>query len=410
MHPYAGDPTNYPEDVDIIDDSDPPNASNFNVANEGALDRTENLRASTARVGEGWRKSFLATALNTAAQSYQPAADIGSGTFLVPVALGPTLGAFGAAVYWSYGADDDAEWAQVGLAALGTSDTTGYIDIVACSDSTPGIVWCAAALDNSAQLVIKHNLYTSGSWVTAPGGTISMAATTVKALAMAAIGSRIVVGVGGFPGAALGIYTGSASVAFTQVGSIAWGPTDVRWIIKSNGSVCLVVPGFFRTNGFLWTTTDGITFTARDISALVPVGAYIAGLAWAPLKSLWYLAVQTSGTTTAFYSSPDGASWTIVPGTGPNLQIADLECSSNGLVLTILDVAFVTTTLESRFYFSTDWGVHWRASGVGLFDNLAGGAEGYTRARLAAGPLQLLAGNSKRLRFSQLAGFPAPTP
>lgn len=40
---YAGDPTAYPVDFTIPDDSDPPNASAFNVAIEGLGDRTANL-------------------------------------------------------------------------------------------------------------------------------------------------------------------------------------------------------------------------------------------------------------------------------------------------------------------------------------------------------------------------------
>ncbi|MDP9034201.1 MAG: hypothetical protein M3O50_05300 [Myxococcota bacterium] len=44
MHPYGGNPASYPDTVDLIDDSDVPNAANIGTADEGALDRTAYLK------------------------------------------------------------------------------------------------------------------------------------------------------------------------------------------------------------------------------------------------------------------------------------------------------------------------------------------------------------------------------
>lgn len=55
MHPYAGNPENYPDNITEIDDSDAPNASNFNTSIEGLGDRTAWLKqAASARAVATW--------------------------------------------------------------------------------------------------------------------------------------------------------------------------------------------------------------------------------------------------------------------------------------------------------------------------------------------------------------------
>lgn len=59
---YAGDPDNYPEQMGLPDDSDIPDASEFNVANENSGDRTAMIRArSRGAAGSTWPYPALAT-------------------------------------------------------------------------------------------------------------------------------------------------------------------------------------------------------------------------------------------------------------------------------------------------------------------------------------------------------------
>jgi hypothetical protein len=62
MHPYAGSDS-FPATVDLIDDSDPPNAANFDTAHEGALDRTIYLKNRVYQLVYSDTVDFNATAV-----------------------------------------------------------------------------------------------------------------------------------------------------------------------------------------------------------------------------------------------------------------------------------------------------------------------------------------------------------
>jgi hypothetical protein len=414
--PYSGNPASYAESVNVLSGSDTPGSTTLNTTSEGTLDRTANLRASTARVGQSWRLAFAATGPSNIAsaatpQLFKPAFDASNGVWLFPYsAFATPTSTWVSGLSFSRGGDDGAFWTQLGgSASITPGDSAGILDMAACPDpATPGIVWAAVLTKNGAQLQVSSTFYTSSSWISK--FTLSTSGSTVTDVEMAGIGSRVVVAISGTAGSVFGVYSGGSGASFGLVSSIMF-TLGQKWSVKSNGSTLIVLPTFQvprPTTPTLWTTADGVNFTAVNISSIIPAGAYAAGLAWSPLQSLWYMAVQVTNSVTAFYSSPDGITWTNVStSSGPNLLIADFECSSNGLVLTTQDAAVLTNALESLIYFSTDWGVNWRPAGVGLQANLPSSAVGYSRARLASAPTQLLVGNSQYGRFSVVAGLPA---
>lgn len=421
--PYAGNAANYPPNVNVLSGSDTPGSTTFNVTSEGALDRASFLLWSMSKAGQSYR---IVQAVNGSGtpQLYKPAFDPGAGVLTAGVwliAWAATLaGSWVTGVEWSYGADDKEGpgpgavggghfvWNQVGgSSSPTTTDTTGVADVSVCGDTgTPGIVWIAALTVNNAQLQVLDSSYTAGSWTSKY--TLSTVGSTVSSVEMAPIGSRVVVAVGGASGTALGVYSGGTAAAFAAVGSIT-ATAGTKWSLKSNGTTLIVLPTFIRpTTPTLWTTTDGVTFTSVNISSIIPVGAFAAGLAWSSLQSLWYMAVQVSSTVTAFYSSPDGNTWTNVSSSpGPNLTIADFEVAGNALVLTTADTAIVTTNLDSLVFFSIDWGVNWRLASPAFQVNLSTGTTGYSRARIGSSPSRVLLGNSQQVRFSNTFGVPA---
>jgi hypothetical protein len=404
---YAGNSANYPAAVNVLSGSDLPNSTNFNTTSEATIDRTAYLAAAIPHVGQSWRPSFPGSSLLATGQPYKPAWDYNIGAWLVPYMVGPTLGAYALYVSWSHGLDDGGFWTQIGGAGSEIdSDTTGILDAAACADpATAGIVWSAALLSNSANLVIKDSSYTSSSWTTK--FTQSLAGGTSLTVEMAGIGSRVVVGVGGSSGPVNGLFTGGTGASFTQAES---EPFATDWSVKSNGSLLIALPTECAPT-ILYTTTDGITFTSRSITSLVPAGATTVGVAWSPLTALWYLCVQVTSSEIKIYSSPDGITWTAVTSaTGPDIEAADFEVQSNGMMVTTIDTPVLSLTTAAQFFFSPDFGVSWYPNtfiAPALFpSNLASSAVGYSRARLASSTTQFLATNSKYGRFSNVAGLP----
>lgn len=278
-----------------------------------------------------------------------------------------------------------------------TADATGIFDAAVCGDpSSAGTIWCAALTDSGAQLQVSTTAYGSSSWTSRY--TTSTSGLTFGTVEIAGIGNLVAVGVGCTAGSQCGVYAGGIGTSFSKVSSISvTGP--LAWKVVSNGSLLIALPTFTRqATPQLWKTVDGVTWTAENISGIVPVGSQPTGLAWSPLNSLWYMLVATSSTATV-YSSPDGITWTAASGTISSSGFAaqDLAVIGNGLVVTSADEG---SRSESQYMYSADWGATWTLSpSVALEGNLSTGAVGYSRARLVSNGVQLLVNNSQNGRF-----------
>jgi hypothetical protein len=62
MHDYDGNPANNPAAISMLDDSDAPNATNFDTPLEGLADRTAWLTGGRSSPGQGWAPAWTSTA------------------------------------------------------------------------------------------------------------------------------------------------------------------------------------------------------------------------------------------------------------------------------------------------------------------------------------------------------------
>ena len=405
-YPAGGNPWNgqpiavQPSQTYFVPNVKPP-AQWFNFILGEIADDSSYLHTIAPPVGAAWRPAFTAADVNSGggAQLYKPAWDAEDAVWLLPLAAsGATV------VAWSCGADDGAQWRPVATGAIGSADTTGIIDAAATVDPTAGVVWGASLQANNALLVIALATFGAGSWTTkASITTVGMVPLSVE---MATIGSRIVVAVGGTSGSIIGLYSGSSTVSFAQVGSVA-GTNHQGWALKSNGSLLIACPTIVQPTE-LWTSTDGITFAPRSLGTLLPGTATWTpiGLAWSAWSALWYLAIQVTGGTgaslgVAIFSSPDGGTWTETS-SGFNQQAADLAAAGPSLILTTTDQTVLGVAGTSTMFVSEDAGATWTATTPAAQGNISSGSVGYTRARVQGSGNQFLVANSAQARFSTL--------
>lgn len=121
----------------------------------------------------------------------------------------------------------------------------------------------------------------------------------------------------------------------TNVGATTGKPN--QWLLRSNGSMMIAMPRL-GNGGFalpyVWTTTDGHTWTERTLSFLAGTDL-LAGLDWGvdAQGSCWILSVQHIATSKGdLYRSSDGINWTKVPGTPVNTLFNVVSLAAVGRV------------------------------------------------------------------------------
>lgn len=401
--------------ISEVDDSNPPFASNWNPGVQGLADNEGYEYARSHHPGLDWRMPWVASSLDsTGTTNFLGAGwDPNTSRWLF-VIYEDVAGSFQPLVYESWG--DDGKGVQIGggtfVAGPDTGGSAGVDCAAVCADgATVGGAWAAARLHNAATLTIATTPEASGgTW------TVKRTVTGTPALnymvAMASLSSGAIIYVTGGPLAGANVISGSTNSGGTWTDTALLGSLGIGqnpyWLIASSGTMALVVPAFWTPpggNGLAWQSTDGVTWSSN---AMTFQGAHdqVVGLVWQPLAQLWILALQTavltSPATCAFYSSPDGITWTkIANGPGKTL-IADLGTMANGLVCTLSDA----TDRSSGMIFSPDLGVTWYASQFPMTDNAVNPSTGYTRSRLISSATGLAWHNSKIARFSPLAGLP----
>lgn len=357
--PYNGNPQNYPTSLILFDDSTPPTAANLNVVQQGELDRSAYINAHGG----------LGLLLSGGLPSTSGGPFTGLATFAACFNDSPLNPSVPSSQYWIFSAYNlgvttyytggDGIWTSLAsLIAPGSLPTPPTdFDISAEAAGSPGTVWLAAVNGLNFDL-----------WKLAPGGSsftlianlaVATGCTDVQlAQAPASSGKAVYVAVGATSGgnASLGWADDSGSHSQTAV------TTATLWLLESNGSYGIAIPkqaiaglNAFKSNaaGTTWTGTP-IGLGATD----VPIA-----LTWNKIRSLWFLAVNVTGTggVNTFYSSPDGVTWTNVGTTltGHANTFTDLKalgpfllgCDSDG-----------TSTPTIRLYASADGGFTWYAT------------------------------------------------
>lgn len=405
MHTYAGDPTNFPETIGLIDDSDAPNASNFDVAPTNLADRTAWLRArATASLSaQGWQSIQLASSVTMTsidAACWDPAnsewviAGIDGAGFL-RVFIGSGMG-----TDWrNIATATDFAVTSVKSVLKDPADATSFF--VGVTTATPAFV------------VAKVNAAT-GAVTTSTGEN-----GTFTDVQLAAIGSTLVVAVIDSAG------TISAIFSSTNHGG-SWNPIGLsvatatgKWYLAENGdssfqgpqirAVCSSTVG--GGPGLNVSSLDGVTWSNDGFTSgggnFVPVsGDVLVGLAYVETRTgpQWVIGVELSGGHNEFVSSPngDGKNWLVASTTTGFDAVSFQDLASIGHAL------FVSTNWSSgansgfaggRGAFSVDGGTTWYWTEAILAP--------LTRpVRLKSSGAQLCAASGGAFRLSWPSGLP----
>jgi hypothetical protein len=423
MHGYAGDPTNYPAEVELIDDSDAPNATNFGTTSEGTLDRTAWLRV---RIAAGpavdWKPSFVATAGPGGADFGAACYDYDNNWILVTFHQGSMQ--WDAFQGQGLDAGAAAAWRQ-----LGATQTMTYAAVsdaaVSPDPSSTGQYWVFTHEHNPSGNPYNFTAYqfASGSWTVKR--TFQCNPGTIGKLSCVAFNGSIIYALAAqnVAGAGFSSSSDSGSTWHDFSAGLPNMPNGSEWLLKTtvdplgvpaSGDHVLAVPAFAALGAAtpVWKSTNGAAWTQSATLSGLPSGASIVGLSWCNdgLGPCWILMVQTGVFATTILRSPDGVTWTTQLGSAPTADIADmgsLAPVSPGTVgpTLVCTLADESTPGGSGQILSIDGGQNWYPSEARLFGNDTG-STGYTRSRVVASGNGFFTYNSLWARFSALFGLP----
>lgn len=414
MHGYAGNPNSYPLSVEIIDDSDAPNATNFNTTDEGTLDRTAWLHARAGGIPAlNWGPEFLTAsgsggfaALQQGAGAWGP---LRSTFFLLAVTpSGTPL----VQVWYTYGLDPGGDntntvWAQFGPNLL---TTDGWLFSAVAEDPVAeGFCWIAGT-DNVATHNAVHVHYTDGaSWTLAVNLTSTGYYYGVE---IATLNGLTVIGVAGTGDCRLMSRNRTGwDTDFVPAITMAAGST---WLLKANGTQMVAIPSsvgvtsvYQSTDGATWTTSTNLT-TALGGSAATST---VVGLAWSRDAGgpCWIAAIQPASGPPVFARSPDGLVWSMQSGgMTATPTIVDMAAVGDCLCATLADTTPTGGNPPggSGSIFSVDGGVTWYQTQAWFSFNATLITTAYSRARIVSSGLGFLMLNTYFCRFSSLIGLP----
>jgi len=381
VHGYAGDPTSYPEEVDLIDDSDAPNASNFGQALENLADRTAYLKGvvedvqllnwgpparQTAIV---WNRSCGYDAVNDRfmvgtidVQTGEPQLHLGTGAEDLWVPLAPSL--------------------DIG------SSTAAPTSVL--KDPSDASTYFVAYTDPTTQHVIVQKV--SGSTVTTVFSELTYLYTDCQ---LGTVNGAIVI--------FLAATTAHSSIQYSTDHGATWTAVSVakaisKWRIAAGGStptlracgscVSAAPVNYHSTDGSTWADA-GITSSSSTES--------VDGLAWGADKdgAAWYASTHVGGNTYTRRSS-DGTTWT-VKSTLTSVEFNDLVSIGRRLVGSTL----AGSDGISSILLSVDGGATWYPAGARVSTLTGAGA------RLVASAVRVLALGLTQIRVSLAAGEPA---
>lgn len=316
---YQGDSTNFPEAVTVPTDADVPQASTFNPAQEGALDRTSWLRA---RVIEGACANWVPWVSNPFGAGVLALAVCRDASFGRWLALAETAGPVSSffashdGVFWTACATSTIADVPQAIAndplslraVIATGASTGtvgnwyWLDLAAGTVHNNAAFPCGAgglASQNFAALTVLASAGGDWQWLvfdstTHAGGHVGWASTThVVATDHSATLQT------GAPAIATGTFTGiySANDGVSKVLG-AW-VSSLGVVTSLSLSDVVAVTNTWSAPAFLSTsvTVVGLAFAPRDIMS----GA----------EGVWGILTFDGTSTCALYVSPDAATWTL---------------------------------------------------------------------------------------------------
>lgn len=416
MHQYAGVDFFWPS-VALIDDSDAPEALNFDPAPEALSDRTFFLfkRGSPGVSAQNWHPAWAPTVLSVDVQgAYSACWDPLRRRWIL--ALWGTAAQPLALWFDGYGADDGlvASWTALSSGAPAINGDVMWPAAVA-ADGTHANRWYTAIVHSGVTtpgVFLYYLTSTTGAWTL--GNSFTGAAYTGAELCYHSSSDTIVAAIAGTASANSGLaYSTNQGVAWTSVNFGTLGVAVAAWLLKSNGAQIIAMP--IGGNAGYFTSADGHTWTTQVSSGFLGTHDQTYGLAWGydSTGPCWLLAVNQNTNLTphglAFYRSADGVNWTL-SSTLTNFSNAQLFSD-----LAFVNGAFVCALQDysnqgpSQTIFSTDGGVTWYYAPANFASNTDSTLTPYERPRIVASDVAMLALNGKWVRGSFAGGLPLTT-
>jgi hypothetical protein len=313
MHNYAGNPSNFPVSIPLVDDADlnPPDATNIDLTGQGLADRTAWLFANQI---SSWNVPFTVAAVtgdsSAGSASFQAACwDPLNGRWLIAAAYSShDL----VAVWAAYdGADGTLEEAGSGYYNFNNVTGKACIAQAVLADPTQADNFWLASIDATDVLLY----YNDGSaWHAVANGTIT-GTTAITGIALCYFSGQIIEAIGSSGSSNTTIISGGSN--FASVSALAPGFAVEDWIVKASGTqVVAVGANQTFTTPFVYTSPDGVTWTKQttSIGTILASTDEIVGLDWGAdaIGPCWILLAVTNTGTTKVVRSGDGINWTLV--------------------------------------------------------------------------------------------------
>jgi len=388
--------------ISEVDDSSPPDASNWNPGTQGLADNCEFLFSNRTHAALNWYPQVPSTDLTASsligACAWDP--EVRRWLALTFVNGGTPL----SQVVASYGTDQGAQWSTVGGTVLPGAAIT--VSAVCADPATPGTAW--QALGTGTDLHVYY--FNGATWNVARNP-----ARVPNDVQMATLGNVVVFAASYTDGTPSSDIYGSSNHGSTWFGSSGF-PAAIAWFLKSNGlpppgvggaGMLIAMPAFEPQTTFdYWISFDGLAWALQHFAALDGGVQKVMGLAWTrdALGPCWIATVQVTTTTTAIYRSPDGIGWALV-GPGPTAHRPQSELAGLPTGELVSMTVELTPSSAAEQLWSPDSGASWYAAQAHFSGNLAVGT-GYTRPRVVSSDIGFLAWNTEWIRFSHLTGLP----
>lgn len=410
MDPYAGNPNSFPDSVDVMGGSDPPNSTNLKTGDEGALDRTAWLKQAVAAVAlSNWHPQI---------KSFDPGP-------ILSGAVDP------GSVYMAGGSWDPLQQRWVCAFINSTGDELSILATHSSGDFWVGVdgpivnlnIVHAMVSDNAGNTLVVYNTLLGGTPTSAiekydssgtahPSNLHPYFDNVKTAAAIWYSGVYFVIGADQ-PGAN---YVGHA--ANSVDGAITW--TDVSSSFLPSGFAA----GTATVTGFVYDTDlSGLSpapillgmCTAGspgsrimqlpggvDVTPTILATRRLSGIAYNSVRKLWGLLCEDGGGV-YLYTSPDQVAWTLVKSFAALL--AGGLAAINGVwavQLTAVDIGGFPTGYN-RVVLSPDDGATWTTASYEMAGN---GVPGFIKLPgiLKSSGVQLLAYNNQNHDFSHMGG------
>jgi hypothetical protein len=389
--PYAGNPASYPASVNLPDGGDAPSAALFKTAYEGCLDRTAFLNRLVQTVN--WQDT--SSLIPVLSQLHAAAWDTRDRMWIV---AGTDPAVSPGHLVLMKGRGDPAGWSQLGPTTNGTSVPANSVASSSCrgagstTDQKYVYVGCASEGSPALHIPIVNVLDTTAS--TWAGATVVSIGDALDVQVQAIFGGSGAVVVAALGATATGhgniYYSTDHGVTWTVQASFSTASVAItRWLLAqtapgaSSGSVLMAMPGL-TGSGVLYTSTDGIAWTARSGPTLsgteLPTAlAYGADAGGVPS---WVVTTYDTATTkiNTYRSYDNGITF---PGFANTLPI---PAPAPMVGLAAIGSMFVGSFFESgavRLLYSGDGGATWQTSSGIVF------ASGFST--IVGGPNQFFA-------------------